>query len=230
MPSGLTLWLDGDSNVVKPVDNTKSKDPLLNTTKASSATQDGLPGLGNDPFSDSTPCSKQIAIIDLDIENSDEQACNQGAPGSQKKPWDLFANDTAGKRDDAFARLLNRPSSASKTKAAQKRGTSSARKPSAPSSWDPFAVEDGKKKHSTNAFSKLLSSKQGGATSTSSSGGRKRKRSPASPSSSDAKAAKSTRFCECPVCGDWVSPRNTRYCNNIPFDGVEVMVVYVFLL
>lgn len=222
MPSGLTLWLDGDSSVVKPVDNTKSKEPLLNTAKASNATKHGLPGMGNDPVSDLTPCSKQIAIIDLDIENSDEQACSQGTPGPQKKPWDPFANDAAGKRDGAFARLLNRDSSASKTKAAQKRGSSSAQKPSALSSWDPFAVEKGKECHGNNAFSKLLSSKQGA-----SSGGRKRKRSPTSPSS---KPASSTRFCECPVCGERVSPRITRYCDNTHFDYVEIILECAFLL
>lgn len=220
MPSGLTIWLDGDSSVVTPVDNTESKEPILNTTKASSATQSTPPGLGNDPVPDPTRCSKQIAIINLDIENSDEQACSQGTPGPQKKPWNPFANDIAGKRDDAFSRLLNRDSSASKTKAAQKRGTSSAQKTSALSSWDPFAVENGKESHGNNAFLKLLSSKQGG-----SSRGCKRKRNPTSPSS---KAATSTRFCECPVCGDRVSPRITRYCDGTPSDDVEIMLVCAF--
>ena len=213
MPGGLAEWLH-DSSVVKRRDDNKKREASSNSAKASSSPRTRIPRPRGQPSTESVASSPKNVVIDVDTGTPNAPACPESSLAVQnlpskhppKVPWDPFGRGTVDTKDDAFARLLNGRSSATKTRPTQARVASSTPKPNTSSSWDPFAADDGKENRRTSAFSKLLSPKrQACGTSTNSSGGGKRKRTIGSTSSADPKLAAATRFCECPVCGERVS-------------------------
>lgn len=239
MPGGLATWLDDDVNIehenCKGTDtggvHTKPKNrPNFHAAATPLPPSRGFPSLEAATGHDHPPLKQNQAVIDMEAVAYSKSTASTASTPSQSSItataavaealWDPFLvkqDMTTPSKPNAFARLLQGASSATKQPSSTEDNAQPITPVSLVSAWDPFASGDGKE---NNAFSKMLAATLFSSSSSTSrvkggrsSGAGKRKRPVGSlglsgGAAADANAgvvAATTRFCECPVCGKRVS-------------------------